>query len=71
MLSTAWGAAIFAVGLSRVGAAAIGRHTASHRLPELLLSLVVPVVIVIYVLKFSTSYPDRVTREPAEAPAAH
>ncbi|HTQ93652.1 MAG TPA: hypothetical protein VMK84_29575, partial [Streptosporangiaceae bacterium] len=67
VLSTAWGMAIFAIGLSRVAAAAINGHT-SRRLPEILLGLAIPVVIVIYMLKFSTSYPDRVTHEPAGAP---
>ena len=70
MLSAAWGLAIFAVGLSRVAAAAIDGHT-TRRLPETLLGLVVPVVIIIYMLKFSKSYPDRVTREPAGAPVGH
>ena len=70
VLSTAWGLAIFAVGLSRVAAAAVDGHT-TRRLPETLLGLVVPVVIIIYMLKFSKSYPDRVTREPAGAPVGH
>ncbi len=71
VLSTAWGVAIFAVGVSRVAAAAINGHT-THRLPELLLGLAVPGVIILYMLKFSKSYPDRVTHhEPAHAPAAH
>jgi hypothetical protein len=70
MLSAAWGAAIFAVGVPRLAAAAIDGHT-TRRLPETLLGLVVPVVIIVYMLKFSTSYPDRVThRKPAAgAPA--
>ena len=70
MLSAGWGAAIFAVGVSRVAAAAIDGHT-TRRLPETLLGLVVPVAIIIYMLKFSKSYPDKVThREPtAGAPA--
>jgi hypothetical protein len=70
VLSAAWGLAIFAVGLSRVAAAAIDGHT-TRRLPETLLGLIVPVVIIIYMLKFSKSYPDRVTREPAGAPVGH
>jgi hypothetical protein len=69
VLSTAWGLAIFAVGLSRVAAAAIDGHT-TRRLPETLLGLVVPVVIIIYMLKFSKSYPDRVTQQPAGAPVS-
>jgi len=59
VLSAAWGVAIFAIGLSRVAAAAIDGHT-TRRLPETLLGLVVPVVIILYMLKFSKSYPDRV-----------
>jgi hypothetical protein len=66
VLSTGWGVAIFALGVCRVIAAAIG-----GRLPELLLGLAVPVVIIVYMLKFSQSYPDRVTHEPAHAPASH
>jgi len=67
VLSAAWGLAIFAVGLSRVAAAAIEGHT-TRRLPELLLGLAIPAIIVIYMLKFSASYPDRVTHQPAGAP---
>ena len=70
VLSAAWGLAIFAVGLSRVAAAAINGHT-TRRLPETLLGLVIPVVIILYMLKFSKSYPDRVTHQPAEAAAGH
>jgi hypothetical protein len=65
VLSIGWGVAIFAVGVSRVTAAAI---SGTGRLPQLVLSLLVPVVIVLYMLKFSKSYPDRVTHhEPANA----
>jgi hypothetical protein len=64
VLSAAWGAAIVAIGASRVAAAAVNGHT-TRRLPELLLGLAVPVVIIVYMLKFSKSYPDSVTREPA------
>jgi hypothetical protein len=65
VLSIGWGVAIFAVGVSRVAAAAI---SGTGRLPQLVLSLLVPVVIVLYMLKFSKSYPDRVTHhEPANA----
>ncbi len=69
VLSAGWGLAIVAVGLSRVAAAAINGHT-THRLPELLLGLAVPSVILLYMLRFSKSYPDRVTHpEPAGVPA--
>jgi intracellular septation protein A len=66
-LSVGWGLAIFAIGVSRVAAAAINGYT-TRRLPELLLGLAVPAAIALYMLKFSKSYPDRVTRtEPAHA----
>ncbi len=69
VLSVGWGLAIFAVGLSRVAAAVINGHT-THRLPELLLGLAVPSVILLYMLRFSKSYPERVTHpEPAGVPA--
>jgi hypothetical protein len=69
VLSTGWGLAIFGIGVSRVAAAAINGYT-TRRLPDILLGLVVPVVIIVYMLKFSKSYPDRVTQhEPAQAPA--
>ncbi len=68
VLSTAWGVAICAVGVSRVAAAAINGHT-TRRLPDILLGLVVPVGIVVYMVKFSKSYPERVTHEQAQGPA--
>ena len=37
----------------------------------MLLGLVVPGVIIPYMLKFSKSYPDRVTHEPAHATVSH
>ena len=65
VLSAGWGVAIFAAGASRVVAAAIDGHT-TRRLPETLLGLIVPVAVIIYMLKFSRSYPDKVTHhEPA------
>jgi hypothetical protein len=72
VLSAGWGAAIFAAGVSRVAAAAIDGHT-TRRLPETLLGLVVPVAIIIYMLNFSKSYPDKVRHhEPAAgAPTGH
>jgi hypothetical protein len=70
VLSMAWGAAIVALGASRVAAAAINGHT-TRRLPETLLGLVIPVLIILYMLKFSRTYPDQVTRaEPADVPAS-
>ena len=68
VLSAAWGAALVAAGASRVAAAAINGHT-TRRLPDILLGVVLPVLIIIYMLKFSKSYPDRVAhQEPAQAP---
>jgi hypothetical protein len=65
VLSAAWGVSIFAIGVSRVLAAAINGHT-TRRLPEILLGLVVPGALILYMLKFSKSYPDSVTHnEPA------
>jgi hypothetical protein len=69
VLSAAWGVAIIGIGASRVIAAVIGEHTSS-RLPQILLSLLVPVVIIVYMFRFSKSYPERVTgQQPAQVPA--
>ena len=54
VLSLGWGVAIFAVGLSRVTAAAISQHT-SRYLPELLLDLIAPGVIILGAVGFSHS----------------
>jgi hypothetical protein len=62
VLSAAWGAAILALGASRVVAAAIDRNT-SHRAIELIFSLILPVVIIVYMFKFSKSYPDSVREQ--------
>ena len=71
VLSAGWGVAIFAVGVSRLAAAAINGHT-TRRLPETLLGLVVPLVIIVYMLRFSKSYPHRVAHnEVAQAAAGH
>jgi hypothetical protein len=57
------------VGVARLAAAAVNGHT-THRLPDLLLGLAIPALILIYMLRFSKSYPDRVTHQsPAGAPA--
>jgi hypothetical protein len=69
VLSRGWGVALIGVGASRVVAVAVNGHT-TRRLPDLLLGLVIPGLILTYMLKFSKSYPDRVTHQsPAEAPA--
>jgi hypothetical protein len=68
VLSAGWGGAILAAGACRVAAAAVQR-SGSHRLPDLLLGTALPIVIFIYMLKFTKSYPERVTRTEASAPA--
>ncbi len=69
VLSIGWGLAIVGIGVSRVAAAAINGHT-TRRLPDILLGLIIPGAIIVYMLKFSKSYPDRVAHhEPAQAPA--
>ena len=69
VLSLGWGVALIGVGASRVVAVAVNGHT-TRRLPDLVLGLVIPGLILTYMLKFSKSYPDRVTHQaPAEAPA--
>jgi hypothetical protein len=60
VLSLGWGVALIGVGLARLAAVVVSGHT-THRLPDLLLGLAVPALITIYMLKFSKSYPDRVT----------
>jgi intracellular septation protein A len=69
VLSLGWGVALLGVGASRVVAVALDGHT-TRRLPDLLLGLVIPGLILTYMLKFSKSYPERVTHQAqAEAPA--
>jgi hypothetical protein len=71
VLSAAWGGALVAAGASRLVAAAINGHT-TRRLPDILLGTVIPVLIIIYMLKFSKSYPDRVThQQPTQAAVGH
>jgi hypothetical protein len=67
VLSIGWGAAIFALGVSRTAAAAIDLHT-THRVVEIIFSLVIPVVILLYMFKFSKSYPERVTQASGDSP---
>jgi hypothetical protein len=59
VLSLGWGVALAGVGVSRLLAVAVDGHT-THRLPDLLLGVAVPVVILVYMLRFSRTYPDRV-----------
>jgi hypothetical protein len=66
VLSTAWGLAICALGVSRILAVAINGNT-TRRLPEVLLGIVVPVLILVYMLKFTKSYPEKVLHAPPDA----
>jgi hypothetical protein len=70
VLSAGWGVAIVGLGVSRLIAAVIDQHATSHRLPDLLFGTAVPVVIIVYMLKFSKSYPERVTGQTPGTPGA-
>jgi hypothetical protein len=69
VLSAGWGGSILAAGVCRVAAAALRQH-GGGRFPDLLLGTILPIVIFTYMLKFTKSYPDRVTHTEASAPVA-
>ncbi|HTT88973.1 MAG TPA: hypothetical protein VMF65_05415 [Acidimicrobiales bacterium] len=64
-LSLAWGASIVVIGVARVLAEAVARHSSGHHLAQILLGAVVPVIIIVYMMKFTQSYPERVAHSPA------
>jgi hypothetical protein len=64
-LSLAWGASIVVIGVARVLAEAVARHSSGHHLAQILLGAVVPVIVILYMLKFTQSYPERVAHAPA------
>jgi hypothetical protein len=64
-LSLAWGASIVVIGVARVLAEAVARHSSGHHLAQILLGAAVPVIVILYMLKFTQSYPERVTHAPA------
>jgi hypothetical protein len=64
-LSLAWGASIVVIGVARVLAEAVARHSSGHHLAQILLGAVAPGIIVVYMLKFTQSYPERVAHAPA------
>jgi hypothetical protein len=64
-LSVAWGASIVVIGVARVLAEAVARHSSGHHLAQILLGAAVPVIIIVYMLKFTQSYPQRVAHAPA------
>jgi hypothetical protein len=66
VLSAGWGIAIVGLGVSRLLAAIVSEHSAGRRLPDVLLGTVIPIVIIIYMLRFSKSYPERVTGHGAD-----
>src|ERR1700722_2616161 len=66
-LSVAWGASVVLIGLFRLAAAA-ARHSSAHTLAQILLGAAVPLIIIVFMLKFTQSYPERVTRATAWRP---
>jgi hypothetical protein len=68
VLSSGWGLALIGLGVSRTIATAINR-SGSHSAAQIILGAVVPVAILIYMFKFSKSYPEKVTHEQAHAAA--
>ena len=64
-LSLAWGASIVVIGVARVLAEAVARHSSGHHLAQILLGAAVPVIIIVYMLKFTQSYPERVAHAQA------
>jgi hypothetical protein len=60
VLSLAWGAATVLIGISRVAAEAVSRHSSGHHVAQILLGAAAPVVILVYTFKFTQSYPERV-----------
>jgi hypothetical protein len=64
-LSLAWGASIVVIGIARVLAEAVARHSSGHHLVQILLGAGVPVAMIGYTLKFTQSYPERVAHAPA------
>ena len=59
VLSTGWGAAMVGIGVSRIVAAIIKDHPGSRTFVELVFSAIIPVVILIYMFRFSKSYAER------------
>ncbi len=68
VLSTGWGLAILGLGVSRTVAAIIDHHH-SHAAVQIILGLAVPIVILVYMFKFTKSYPEKVLHQQAPAAA--
>jgi intracellular septation protein A len=73
VLSAAWGAAIVVIGLAGLLVAYLDAHAvggSSAHLVDLVLNWVVPIAVIWGMVKFTATYPDRVTgRNAPEAPA--
>jgi hypothetical protein len=62
VLSIGWGVALVGVGISRLIAVLIEQNSkGSHRAIDLVFAAAIPVVILIYMLRFSKAYPEKVT----------
>jgi len=59
VISAAWGAAMVVIGVLRLVAAVIKDRPGSHNFLELVFSAILPVLILIYMLKFTKSYTER------------
>ncbi|HXW81185.1 MAG TPA: hypothetical protein VEJ84_16915 [Acidimicrobiales bacterium] len=53
------------IGFARVAAEAVARHSSGHHLAQILLGAAVPVIIIVYMLKFTRSYPEKMAHAPA------
>jgi len=66
VLSLGWGVALVGVGVSRLIAVIIEQNsTGSHRAIDLVFAAAIPVVILIYMLRLSRAYPEKVTHHDA------
>lgn len=64
VLSAAWGVAILAMGLSSLVVTVLDAEavdTSSHHMVDLVFNWVVPIAIIVGMIKFTKSYPDRVS----------
>jgi len=68
VLSATWGVALVVMGTSAVVVSALEAQasgTDSPYLVDLFLNWVVPIVVIVWTIHFTTTYPDRVTAAPA------
>lgn len=72
VLSTAWGVAILVMGLMSVAVTALGDNTRvlqDDQFVDLALNWILPIAIIWFMVKFTATYPDRVTGRSGDAPA--